>query len=74
MLDYETLEALASALKCNRSETRTLILLGLLEHGPDQLRSCVFKLIEDLTNCTERLNIELPNLDFSGKHRKTPAL
>ena len=67
LLDHATLEAIAKHLRANRSETRRLILLGMVEHAPRELRSAVIGMANDLVALAHRLNVQPPNLDFSGK-------
>ena len=66
LLSFDELQAIAARVKANRMQTRKLIFLGLLEHAPLELRSCIAKMIIENFDQAERLNVKPSNLDFSG--------
>ncbi len=65
LLTYEELCALAHALRANRVQSHHLILLGLLEHAPERLRSYVVKLTTQNRELGEALGRPPPPIDFS---------
>ncbi len=72
LLEIGELEAIARILRASRHEARRIVLLGLLEHGPPELKSCVIGMAEDVVDFASRLNARLPNLDLSGTERPLP--
>ena len=65
LLSYEELCALAHALRANRAQSHRLILLGLLEHAPERLRSYVIKLTKQNGELGEALGRPPPPVDFA---------
>lgn len=72
LLSYAELSRMAEKLDANRQETRRLILLGLLQHVPDELRSCLVRAVTQSIAQAKRLGSRPPELDFSGKDLKLP--
>jgi hypothetical protein len=70
--DYATLTTLADTLCCNKGERQTLVMLGMLEHGPQELRSCVLTLIAEQKRLSTLAKCSPRPLDFSGRDRTTP--
>jgi hypothetical protein len=66
LLDYEELSDLAHCLHADRQQTKYIILLGLLELAPKELRSCVVKLVNSNIELASDLGRHHPGLDFSG--------
>jgi len=66
LLNYEELSELAHQLHADRQQTKHIILLGLLEHAPPELRSCVIKLVISNMELARDIGRHHPALDFTG--------
>jgi hypothetical protein len=71
-LNFQELSALAHALHADARQTRHLILLGLLEHAPQELRTFVGHHINNSLQLANDLGRNPPPYKFTGPFPEIP--
>lgn len=73
LLNYDELSALAHKLHTGPRQTRHLILLGLMERAPRELRICITNLVNECLQLSQDLGRSPPPLKFTGEILELPS-